>query len=67
MSINVFLLVILQIAPFFLVLISFFIFLPPDLPPDLMKVAILMPILLISVGFAVLLLFFGIKKLNRLE
>lgn len=67
MSINVFLLMILQVAPFFLGLFGFFFFLPENLPPALMKVAMLTPILLISVCIAVLLVYFGIKKLNRLE
>jgi hypothetical protein len=67
MSINVFLLMILQFTPFLLAIFSLIFLVPSNLPPDLMKIALSMPILLISVGFAVLLVYFGIKKLNRLE
>ncbi|MCP4764277.1 MAG: hypothetical protein GY870_21060, partial [archaeon] len=63
MSLNVIFLMILQVFPFFLVLIGFFVIMPENLPPDLMKFALLTPILLISVGIASLLLYFGIKKL----
>lgn len=67
MSINVLLLMVLQIAPFFLGTIVFFIFFPRDFPPELIKIALIIPMLLISVFLAALLLHFGIKKLNRLE
>jgi hypothetical protein len=67
MSINVFLLMILQVTPFFLAIFSLIFLVPSNFPPDLMKIAMSMPILLISVGLAVLLVYFGIKKLNRLE
>ena len=67
MSINVFMLIILQLAPFFMVIFGTIFFVPPNIPADLLKIVLLTPILLISVGFAILLLFFGIKKLNKLE
>ena len=67
MSINVFLLMILQMAPFFLVIFGFVFFIPSNFPPSLLKIAMLSPIILISVCIAALLLYYGTKKLNRLE
>ena len=67
MSINVFLLVILQILPFFLGIFVFIFIFPSNLPPALLKIALLTPMILISVGLAAILLYFGIKKLNKLE
>ena len=67
MSLNVFVLMILQVVPFFLGLIGSFMFLPDTLSPELMKIGMLTPVLLFSVSIAALVVYFGIKKLNRLE
>ncbi len=40
---------------------------PLDLPPELIKIYMTLPLLLIGAVAAILLLIFGIKKLNKIE
>ncbi|KKL89635.1 hypothetical protein LCGC14_1912750, partial [marine sediment metagenome] len=67
MSTNIITLILIQMVPFQLLFVFLILYLPVPTTSELAKIFMLGPILLISIGIAIPLLYYGIKKLNRTE
>ncbi|MFW9881379.1 MAG: hypothetical protein ACFFG0_50590, partial [Candidatus Thorarchaeota archaeon] len=67
MATNNLILMVLQMLPFQFILITLLIVFTPPSSPNLIRFYLLSPILLLSAAVAIPLIFFGIKKIGRIE
>ena len=67
MTLNIFILMLIQMVPFQLLFFVVMLFLPIPKSPTLAKLSLNTPLLLISLGIAIPLLYFGVKKLRKIE
>lgn len=67
MTTNNLILMVLQMVPFQFLFMFLIIMFTPPLSPELVKFYFLSPMLLLSAGIAIPLLFFGIKKMGKIE